>query len=65
MSFNFFLERKHNTIKFSFKKFLKCRSEVKLGFGGKNWNIKDLKLQRGSRVGELKRQSTIELSFKN
>ncbi len=40
------------------------KSEMKLKFGGKIWNTKDKELQRGSRVGELNRQSTIELSIK-
>ncbi len=39
-------------------------NEVKLGFGGRIQNSKELKVQRGSRVGELKRQSVIELSLR-
>jgi hypothetical protein len=39
-------------------------NEVKLGFGGRIWNSKELKVQRGSRVGELRRQKVIELSFR-
>jgi hypothetical protein len=37
---------------------------VKLRFEGRISNIKDLELWKGSRVGELKRQNAIELSFK-
>jgi hypothetical protein len=37
---------------------------MKLGFGGRIWNTKDLELCKGSRAGELKRQNTIKLSIK-
>jgi hypothetical protein len=38
-------------------------SEVKLGFGGRIWNTKDLEFWKGSKVGKLKRESAIELTF--
>jgi hypothetical protein len=38
---------------------------MKLGFGGKIQNTKDLELWKGSKAKELKRQSTIKLSLKN
>jgi hypothetical protein len=37
---------------------------VKLGFGGRIWNAKELEVQRGLKVGKLRRQSVIELSIK-
>jgi len=37
---------------------------VKLGFKGRNLNTKDLKLWKGSRVRELKRQNVIKISFR-
>jgi hypothetical protein len=37
---------------------------MKLGFGGRIQNSKDLKFRRASKVGKLRRQNVIELSFK-
>jgi hypothetical protein len=37
---------------------------MKLGFWRRIWNTKDLEVWRGSKVGKLRRQSMIKLSFK-
>jgi len=37
---------------------------MKLGFGGRIWNAKELEVQKGSKAGKSKRQSVIELSIK-
>jgi hypothetical protein len=37
---------------------------MKLGFGASIWNAKELEVQRGLKVGELRRQNVIEISIK-
>jgi hypothetical protein len=37
---------------------------MRLGFGGRIQNTKDLKFWKASKVGKLKRKSVIEISFK-
>jgi len=37
---------------------------VKLGFGGRIWNAKELEIWRGSKAGKLRKQSAIEFSIK-
>jgi hypothetical protein len=37
---------------------------VKLGFLEKIWDTKDMELQRGSKIGEIKRPIAIKFSFK-
>jgi hypothetical protein len=48
-------------IELSFKKFIQSKDEVKLGFGGRFRNTKDLEFRRGSKARELRRQNTIKL----
>jgi hypothetical protein len=40
-------------------KFSKCKSQMKLGFGGRIQNAKELEVWRGSMVGELRKQIMI------
>jgi hypothetical protein len=38
---------------------------MKLGFGKRIWNAKELEVQKGSKVGELRKQSMTQLSIMN
>jgi len=51
-------------IKLSYENFFQFNNEVKLGFGGRIQNTKDLKFRKASKVGKLRRQSVIEFSLK-
>jgi hypothetical protein len=51
-------------IKLSIKKFFQCKNEMKLGFGRRIQNAKELDVWNGSRAKELRRQIMIGLSIK-